>query len=309
MNTVTTQNKPKTAYFLKSKVARVLSSKAEIIGFDDPISVKTLKGSSKMGVELMLYEISPSGSLVPDINRLDMAILDSAITLMLAGRSRFTAQTVVRTLRGNFDSHRNVTAQQVKLVTDSVNKLSRIGIRIDCSEEYAVRKLCRKGDQVIFEGPILPVRKAEVRAGNGLILPGWILESDPVLYAEAHTLHQIAKVPMELLQLNPGESLTVQYIMIRRYLFDRIEGMKSRRNSLVSRKISYEWYDSRTRTMKGLLEELGYTKDAFRNWPNTKARIHKIITGILDDFCLCGYIKSYQLEKQGNRITGYLIYP
>lgn len=71
--------------------------------------------------------------------------------------------------------------------------------------------------------------------------------------------------------------------------------MKNPKNRLFSTKISYEWYDVKTKSSKGMFAELGYNASEYTEfaWRNKKSKLHKFVLKLLAAFQRDGYIKSF----------------
>ena len=125
-----------------------------------------------------------------------------------------------------------------------------VRITIDCTEELIARKVLKKGQKAHLKSYLMPLRELEVKLGNQKIAKGYQLIEEPVLYTYAEKVGQIINVPRSLLETKGELSDTDEVIIIKRQLIKRIEAMKNSKNHIVSRKISYEWYDKNTNTFK-----------------------------------------------------------
>ena len=247
----------------------------------------------------------------------DMAVCESVFGLYRMGINDFSLEEIARVLSGNPEKK---GSQKLCLQIDaSISKLRHTDIKIDCTDEYIARKLISKKDYVpqkrgssiykpkyILKGYLLPLECLEITDGNGnLCKKTYHLIKEPVLYQYCSDIHQITQIPWEYFNACKSLSDTMEVILIKRYIFRRILGMRNRRNNLFSLKISYQWYDATTHKDKGLYSVLGYKPDQYANWRKKRSDVHKIVKAVLECLKQSGLITDY-MEYESNRhiITG-----
>lgn len=294
---------PQKEYLNISKVARYISTNQGLISENEDISLQlTTIPKKNIFVTVNLYADQNLSISNPNITQYDLAVMDSAYTLYVSGAPAFTPEMIIRTMSGNMNQ--TISPQMVGAVTRSLNKLKFIRIRIDCTDEMIARKKIKKGQTAHLESYLMPVKELEVKLGNQKFMHGYQFSECPVLYSYAAAIKQIIDVPRSLLETNGFLSDTDDVVVIKRYLIKRIEAMKNSKNRISSNKISYEWYDKNTQTIKGMFQELDYRQKDYSNWRKKKSNIHQTVMAILKVFSDEGYIKDYSEVKEGKSING-----
>lgn len=284
--------RPEKEYMNISKVAHYISGNTGLLDNETSLRLKTIpKKNIFVAVDLHKDEHLQLSS--PNVTQYDMAVLDAVYTLFVNRQSIFSPEMLLRIMSGNFDQ--NASPQKVGSITRSINKLRHIDIRIDYTDEARARKLIGKNRTAVITSYLLPVDEIESRAANGQTIHAYRLLTEPALYVYARNIKQIIDVPTVLLETHDTLSDTDEVIVIKRYLIKRIEGMKNSKNRLLSTKITYEWYDVKTKTTKGMFAELGYQKENFSEvgWRTKKSKLHKSVSQLLTAFQKDGYIKSF----------------
>lgn len=246
----------------------------------------------------------------PEITPFDLAVMDCVYTLFLYGVSDFTPEMVARILSGKLD--KDVTREHARTICRSLDKLSLIQIRIDCSSEFQQRKIISKEQKVQYTTYLLPLEQIQVLSANHqAVMNGYHLIQKPALFEYAEKVHQIISFPLELLQAG-ALSDTPEALLLKRTLLRRIECMKSEKNHYCSRDIRYERYDNSSKRMKGLFSEIGICKEAFSTcsgswWRKKRSTLHQKVTAILDSFVTASYIAGYRVLRDGQTVTGVRI--
>lgn len=240
----------------------------------------------------------------PDVTQFDLAVMDSVYTLAVSGIMRFTPEDVARIMSGNLEQ--NLTPKKIKEVKESIEKLSFIRLTIDYTDEMIARGEVKPGKRTFeLESYMVPVRKIEIKSRNNQTkLTGYQLLEMPILYQYAEKTHQIAGVPLEILN-TPSIGDTNDVIVIKRALIRRIEAIKNPRNSIVSESIIYERVDHTTGQITGFFAKLGFFESDSSNkkqWNKKRAALHKTVISILDDFKEKGYIAGYELVREGRKV-------
>ena len=246
----------------------------------------------------------------PDVNQFDLAVMDSVYTLAVSGIMRFTPEDVARIMSGNLEQ--DITPKKVQEIKESIEKLSFIRLTIDYTDEMIARGEVKPGKRTFeLESYMVPVRKIEVKSRNNQTkLTGYQLLEMPILYQYAEKTHQIAGVPLEILN-TPSISDTNDVIVIKRALIRRIEAIKNPRNNVVSESIVYERVDHTTGQITGFFAKLGFFEENYKTaaqWKKKKSVLHNTVIKILTDFKEKNYINGYEVIKEGKqKITGVKI--
>lgn len=294
---------PQTEYLNGTKIAKFISTNQGLISDEEDISLQLITLPKKnVFVTVNLYADENLTLSNPNITQYDLAVMDAAYTLYVSGYASFSTEMLIRTMSGNMGQ--DVTPQKAGAATRALNKLKYIRIRIDCTDEMIARKKIKKGQTAHLESYLMPLREIEIKLGNQKIVKGYQFLESPVLYSYAEKVNQIINIPRSLLETKGALSDTDEVVVIKRYLIKRIEAMKNEKNNMVSKKITYEWYDKNTQTAKGMFSDLGYSRNNYSNWKKKKSNIHQTIVTILNVFANDKYIKSFQEIKDGKSING-----
>ncbi len=299
---VTMINKPEEAYLNVTKMANTLMCNPDIeFGSYELITIPGKDIFTTMDISKDDHiELSN-----PNISAWDFAVMDAVYTLFQFGNRYINADTIAKTLMGDYGAE--VTDKKRKTIAESITKLRSIDIVIDCTAELIMRRKIGENESIVFKGYLLPVEEIRYTDKDNNIAIAYHILEKPALYAYAESVNQKIKVPIKYLNAI-HVSNTEETIVLRMYLIRRIAAMKNRNNKMVSKKISYEWYDTKHGTEKGLLSSLGYTPEKYRQWRIKRNDIHKTVIAILQDFIDYGYIKGYEINYQSrNQISGVTI--
>lgn len=285
-------SRPEKEYMNISKVARFISTNTGLVDNDTTLKLMTILGKNII-VNVDLHKNEHLRLSSPNVTQYDMAVLDAVYTLYVNNQSIFSPEMLLRIMSGNFQQ--DASPQKIGTITRSINKLRHIDIRIDYTDEARLRKLIDKSHTAVITSYLLPVDETEIRAANGKTIHAYRLLMEPALYIYARIINQIIHVPTVLLETNGTLSDTDEVIVLKRYLIKRIEGMRNSKNKLISKKITYEWYDIKTKSRKGMFAELGYDAKDFTEsaWRNKKSKLHNIVLKLLTTYRHEGYIKSF----------------
>lgn len=225
----------------------------------------------------------------------EAAVLDAIYTLSIYGCPQVSIEMLVRAVYGRRDM--DVTAKQFETMNSCLERLSGITIKINCSNEFVLRKKATKDEDVIYEGSLLPLQRCD----DGT----YVVTGTSPIYAYAEAIHQISTVPAEVMQAD-GLRNNEETMLLRRYLLKRIAAMQNMHNHMASNKIALSRWDRKSRSEKGLLPSL-YDPGNYTNWRKKKSKICHSIRTILTGLQSAEYIADYTELVQGREITAYLI--
>ena len=293
---------PQKEYMNNTKVGRVISHYEGIIDSSD-FEVLTLpRNDATTAVNLLKDE---NVECSKSITLFDMAVMDSIYTLYKSGMECFTFQMLYNTLTGNFEQ--DLPEEKRKPLLDSIEKLRHVDITINCTDELRARKKIGKKDTMVYKSYLLPISEVDIKLGNRKMIRGYKLLEMPALYAYAELLEQIVDAPTQVFRTQKRLPDSNEAVLMKRYLVQRIAAMKNNRNHMDSKKISYQWYDRKTKTEKGLYAVLGYRQEDYAtksSWSNKKKKIHNMVCKILDTMVEENYIKGYQELRDGQSLAG-----
>lgn len=199
----------------------------------------------------------------------------------------------------------NISKEQ--RLADSLERLSQMDIAIWWEEEIERRRLTEVPE--VLAGKFLPLRRIE--GTNRFHLD---LDRGMPLYEYASAIHQIIRIPMELLTC--GEAVLADgtvvpplklknsdtVIQMKHLLLQRCELLRNRKNGFSNRSLRY-CYPSHKRagTLDGLLPLMGIREEDFSGgaWSNKKQAVHKQMKELLDYYCAVGYLGGYHEAKAG----------
>lgn len=282
-----------THFFNNSKIAAVLFSGIALENGGE-YHIPTIP---RKGIEVALtVSIDPLKKLNSiALGPYEAAVLDAIYTLSIYGCPQVSIEMLVRAVYGRRDM--DVTAKQFETMNSCLERLSGITIKINCSNEFVLRKKATKDEDVIYEGSLLPLQRCD----DGT----YVVTGTSPIYAYAEAIHQISTVPAEVMQAD-GLRNNEETMLLRRYLLKRIAAMQNMHNHMASNKIALSRWDRKSRSEKGLLPSL-YNQGAFSNWRKKKSKICHSIRAILEGLQSAGYITGYKELVQGREITAYLI--
>ena len=189
------------------------------------------------------------------------------------------------------------SAQQIGAVTKSLDKMRFVRVQIDCSQEFAHRKVSLNGAQVTggkIDTYLLPLEKIEVTAGGQRVSAYKIMKS-PILYEYSRLTGQVLTVPAALLDVRDNSGAKVSNTELRiaakGYLLRRISVMKGKTGVRKSHTIKYS----------SLYEEVcpGQTLQRVE-----QQRLRDYIAIVLESWTRKGFIRGYTEIKQGNKKIG-----
>ena len=186
----------------------------------------------------------------------------------------------------------NISDDAIDKIVESIEKMRRIRLTIDFSQEAAERNVnissCKMDDMLLS---LKRVRMKTSGKLGGTKITAYKFNSAPILYDYIQKVSkQIATVPIQRLQTKKAVRNTDSVIKIREYLIKRIELLKNKHNNICNPHITYD------RIFKECQIDASDNKQSIRY----KEQIGKI----LDVFVQQNYIKGYQEYKSGKRKVG-----
>ena len=289
-------------YMNISKLSRMIAGSRFVISQDEI----TLNANIRKGIQTRVIISCKEGCC--SIEPFDMAVMDAIYTLNKSGYEIFTASMAGQVLCGDLSCRQ--TANKISRIEESIEKLSRITIWIDLTQEYNTRKKKKGGEQaedgtelfidqdgyVSLTSQMLNVKRTEADFEvNGKKTSAYISEGISALYRYAEYTRQIADTGAENLDTDGRYKNTEEAIIVKRYVVRRVLEI-IHRNKLNSSKISFLWYDIHSKQWRGMFQTLGYVPDTSAAWRKKKARILQVVRQTLD------------LLKENGIISGYAEY-
>ena len=226
-------------------------------------------------------------SLADPFNR---AVLDSALSLFLAGNTHFTAESIYYEMTGNNRRSQHPNREILKDIVKAIEILSLGRVFIDATNEAKAKGY--KFQQTHFEGYLLPLDGLHVVLMNGVKVDAYEFLKEPVLFSYAKQKGQVLTCSIDMLALPESLNMTRDNVILQRYLIERIEGMKNPHNNLGC-VILYE----------SIYEALG-KQEASRVM---KGKIRDKVKAFLDNWKDLAYIAGYSEIVEGRLIRSIRI--
>lgn len=232
-------------------------------------------------------------AITSDLSYYDCAVADAIYSLYKSDYDTFSVRHILHVLSG--DEKQTLSAQKKANIEDSLTRLSKTELVIECTDEMRKREKIAPEETCELRGPFLTLTKTGKK---------YRLEdiSDMPLYQYAEMNKQFISVPWEHLDVTSLTN-TNENIVIKRFLIQRLEIMRNPNNRVLERKIIY----SRTGGKDGMLADIGIQRKDYSEagWKNKIRKIHNAVTTILDYYKYKEYIEDYkEIRGDGNVIRG-----
>lgn len=222
---------------------------------------------------------------IPD--RRTRTVHDAMNTLILAGNKWLTLQHIAFVMNGY--THKRITDDFLNQIKQEVELLIHTWCTIDATKEAKEEGKKRSSgydfQEVKLNSPLIPSRELEVVDMNGQRVSAYEILAEPILYSYAKQKKEIITVPIDIIALPEKINMTFENIILRNYLIEQIEIMKSNHRSCI---MKYE-------TIFKVLDKQEATRD-------DKKRIRQRIKIFLDNWVDLAYIKGYKEESKGRLI-------
>lgn len=187
----------------------------------------------------------------------------------------------------------HISREQRRAVTESMNKLRHIFVKVDFrAQAEAHKKLNIDMQQAIVEDNALNYTKTTVvYRGNNIEV--YRLHAYPPRYKYSKAVRQISGISRELIYL-PNMNITKGVAILRRYLVEYIESIKA---SDLSHTV---FFDTINNACEGCF--------AYES-KESKRDFRKKVTAVLEGFTSNGYIHGFEIVKEGREIKGVKINP
>lgn len=225
----------------------------------------------------------------------DKSIINGVASILESGNTNFTIPMLYHAMTGK--ENPSLDAALIDELRARLDIMRRLMITIDLTEEvkeHLIGQLPADAEGIesfTIEGSLLPLNKY-TGIINGQKSELYQIIDTPPLHNYAKMKNQIATVPISLLKAPLNNNNTT--IPLKNYLITRIEGMKNPHNRLKQNKILFE----------SIYRELG-VQDRDKK---IKKRIRDYTEIILKHFISEGYIRQYDILKEGRTIRAVQIY-
>jgi hypothetical protein len=212
---------------------------------------------------------------------MDVLILDAVGSLYDNGIYYFTVDTVTKIIF--HDIHHRMTPETIKKFKERIDLMSELKIRLDIEEELNARESIPKDSRLQKKQytAFLPIKEVDaVFSANGKQGKGYHLYRSPVLWEYAKYTKQITKSRFGSFNIR-SKHMTVEALLILRYINKHIELMKNANNNMHSRKISL--YRVENHVEKGLLPACGIYRTDFKHWSNKRRKTREWAEAFLEE--------------------------
>ena len=219
----------------------------------------------------------------------DRSVLNAVCSVFEVGNTNFTPSQIYRCMNGLTDGEK-VSPKSIEAITESIDKMRRTYMKIDCSKEAQAYRN-EPNFKAFIEDYILSAKKVTLINGNDKVI-GYSINNKPILYEYAQFTKQVVTVPNKWLNTKDVIRSTPDVIVIREYLLRRIEGMKNPNNKL-SNKILFS----------KIFETIRLEKPTKQKAQKVRETVEKILTKYKKE----GYIKNFKFTKKANAFDGVVI--
>lgn len=243
------------------------------------------------------------------ISEYDKAVLNSIASCWEAGFRKFTPQQLYAALYGK--TTRSPSPNAISEITESIEKLRRTRVTLDCTDEFAKRKVKIDGDEIksaVFNDYMLSARAIKMKTLNGRQVDAYEINAAPLLYVHDKAVKQLLRFPHALVESIGSElQATKNNLLLRDYVISRVLQCckKSGADLLdVSEKLRFRY---RRIKVEAILEAAGFSEDACgSNWGKKKTRAMKNIRQIFQKLYQENIIDEWsEIEEDGTVLSSF----
>lgn len=283
---ISTTTSVKKSVLTRDKVSYALLSKDVINKGEKLLSVGKNTSETvltKLVVSLDLEEVGKISNNI-EFTYFDKSVFDAVCSLLMIGNKALSLAMIARTMLGKkFPYHPN--PELLNEIDESINKLERIKISIDMSEEFARFSQLKNED---VSKAVLSSRFFECRRFDTIVKGSQVnvivFTQEPILLKYAKRRAQLSSVDNFL--LDTPTKKTKNLITVQSYLLQRINMLKLNKNlpQCIMFDAIYELFD--------------VTNLSIDTKKSLYSRIRKSIISILDYWKKENFLKEYEIEKQ-----------
>ena len=212
------------------------------------------------------------------------AVIDSITSLKHGGNNYQSPQTIALAMNGYRKNYERAGQDFLKQIEEAIEIGRHTWLKIDATHEAKAKGYDFK--EVNFDGPLIPSYGLEVVDMNGNRVKAYEIFKEPILYSYASQKHQVYTCDMGMLALPESLKMTVDNVILQRYLIERIEGMKNSKSHLGC----------------VILYETIYELSGVNNVKDSKGKrkdIRRKVRAFLENWKDLAYIKDYHEESEG----------
>lgn len=220
------------------------------------------------------------------LNEFDRAVFSAMLSEMLAGNKYTTLAIINRNITGKIGDNAELTRKQFKAILASLYKLSCTYLSFDLGDKYT--KLgYNNGEAKTFKAERIFWCGSQIANANGKKTNVINFNALPTLYKIACDDNQILRFDPTLLNV-PGQKNTPRIIAVKNYVLRRVAEIKAHKMTA-------------TITLADVFDKCRLTTLG----RNSQLYIRKAITELFEHLKNRAFIKSFTLNKSGNKFTGF----
>lgn len=239
-----------------------------------------------------ITQVSPNLTQGCNFTYFDKCVFDSICSLLVVGNKAISLGMIARNMMGKKNQY-HPSEKMLKEIDETVNKLERIKICIDLTEEiYYFTQLQGKNlGESVMQSRFLEFRRVKTVL-NGTETHVLLFSAEPILLQYAKLRSQISNINGELLDTPTQKSKNL--LTVQTFLIQKINMLKL--NKSLPQSILYE-------SIYNLFANEDLTE---RGRKGLHSRIRQAVTDILDYWVCKEFIHHYEIESK-NRARFYKI--
>lgn len=254
------------------------------------------------------YEQDGAGALISkNLSEYERQVSDAIISIWEESRKNglppeFTTDMLFRAMPGSSDK---ASPQQTEAITKAIEKLRKLHIYVNVTEEMRVRGLITDKETLVFDDMFLSASRVTRRIKNGgQTVIAYHLHTEPLVLSYCKMTNQLITVSPKWLEVKKVKSgkatkeailMTQERQAITGYLIRRINVMKKDKKNKKP-------VQSDVILFSTLFDDIGVTPDKQK-----AGDIRKFCFGVLEYYKAEKLITGYERQTQSRRITGIKI--
>ena len=277
--------------------------------FDLPVINKRGRRKEITAYTIVNYDQDGAGKLIASkLTEYERQVSDAIISIWVEAQktnkpAEFTTDTIFRAMPGSSDKP---SPQQQGAITKAIEKLRRLHIYVDATEEMRVRGLISENETLVYDDFYLSVARVTRKIINGgQTVRAYHIHTEPLVLSYCRMTDQIITVSPKWLEVkkvkkgksvNEAVSMTQERQAITGYLIRRIAIMKNDKKNKKHTQSDIILFAT-------LFDDIGVTAPDKQK----SADIRKFCYDVLKYYKAEKIIADYEQQKKGRSITGVKI--
>lgn len=310
------------------------SKPTPIIGqpeFDMPIFKASKRTKAVENYTMAAFDPDEEGNAITAVNlsEYERQVSDAVASLWIEAQKNeiqpaFTTDMVYRAMPGGGDK---ASPQQRGAITKAIEKMRRLHITVDATEEMRRRGVIGSGETMLFDDYFLSARRAQKKTKNGgKTVTAYLLNTEPLILSYSRMskelitvdakyleVHKVKKdtISTELVMMNAGRQAMTGYMLRRIAIMKRdIEAAKEAFRDWEKKRKKDSTLEPRPvasfRKQRDIIsfDTLFEATEQSSTNRETQRRNREFCFEVLDYWKASGYIRGYKPKTQGRSITG-----